>query len=78
MDHRFVIHTPLMWRDKRATWELAEELGGERLVELIREDSHSCYLGERGQRHDWGYGCGQCPACELRCKGWETYRSGPA
>jgi 7-cyano-7-deazaguanine synthase len=78
MDHRFVIHTPLMWRDKRATWELAEELGGERLVELIREDSHSCYLGERGQRHDWGYGCGQCPACELRRKGWEAYKSGPA
>jgi 7-cyano-7-deazaguanine synthase len=78
MDRRFVIHTPLMWRDKRATWELAAELGGERLVDLIREDSHSCYLGERGQHHDWGYGCGQCPACELRRKGWETYRSGPA
>ncbi|HXP04354.1 MAG TPA: 7-cyano-7-deazaguanine synthase QueC [Stellaceae bacterium] len=78
MDHRFVIHTPLMWRDKRATWELAEELGGERLVELIREESHSCYLGERGQRHDWGYGCGKCPACELRRKGWEAYKSGPA
>ena len=75
MDHRFVIHTPLMWRDKRATWQLAGELGGERLVELIREESHSCYLGERGQRHDWGYGCGQCPACDLRRKGWEAYRS---
>ena len=73
MEHRFVIHTPLMWRDKRATWELAEELGGEGLVELIREESHSCYLGERGERHDWGYGCGQCPACELRRKGWEAY-----
>ncbi|HEV2186213.1 MAG TPA: 7-cyano-7-deazaguanine synthase QueC [Stellaceae bacterium] len=76
MDRRFVIHTPLMWRDKRATWELAEELGGERLVELIREESHSCYLGERGQRHDWGYGCGKCPACELRRSGWEAYKSG--
>jgi len=78
MEHRFVIHTPLMWRDKRATWELAEELGGEGLVELIREESHSCYLGERGVRHDWGYGCGQCPACELRRKGWEAYRSATA
>jgi 7-cyano-7-deazaguanine synthase len=73
MDHRFAIHTPLMWRDKRATWELARELGGDRLVELIREDSHSCYLGERGVAHDWGYGCGECPACELRRKGWEAF-----
>jgi len=73
MDHRFVMHTPLMWRDKRATWELARELGGDVLVELIREESHSCYLGERGHRHDWGYGCGQCPACELRAKGWEAF-----
>jgi len=78
MEHRFVIHTPLMWRDKRATWELAEELGGERLVELIREESHSCYLGERGKRHDWCYGCGQCPACDLRRKGWDAYKSAAA
>jgi len=75
MDHRFVIHTPLMWRDKRATWELARELGGDALVELICEESHSCYLGERGQRHDWGYGCGTCPACDLRRKGWEAFRA---
>jgi 7-cyano-7-deazaguanine synthase len=73
MDRRFVIHTPLMWRDKRATWELAHDLGGDALVELIREESHSCYLGERGQRHDWGYGCGECPACDLRRKGWEAF-----
>jgi 7-cyano-7-deazaguanine synthase len=73
MDHRFVIHTPLMWRDKRATWELARKLGGAGLVELILEDSHSCYLGERGRRHEWGYGCGACPACELRRKGWEAF-----
>ncbi len=73
MDKRFVIHTPLMRRDKRATWELARELGGAALVELIREESHSCYLGERGQRHDWGYGCGQCPACDLRRGGWEAF-----
>jgi 7-cyano-7-deazaguanine synthase len=77
MDHRFAIHTPLMWRDKRATWELAHELGGAPLVELIREESHSCYLGERSWRHAWGYGCGQCPACELRRKGWEAYAGQP-
>jgi 7-cyano-7-deazaguanine synthase len=77
MDHRFVIHTPLMWRDKRATWELARELGGDRLVEAIREESHSCYLGERGRRHAWGHGCGTCPACDLRRKGWEAYAGQP-
>jgi 7-cyano-7-deazaguanine synthase len=78
MDHRFVIHTPLMWRDKGATWELARDLGGDPLVELIREESHSCYLGARGERHEWGYGCGECPACDLRRKGWETFVSGTA
>src|SRR5262249_10738427 len=74
MDRRFVLHTPLMWIDKAATWRLAQELGGEALVDLIREHSHSCYLGERGARHDWGHGCGQCPACRLRAKGWQAYR----
>jgi len=78
MDHRFVIHTPLMWRDKRATWELARELGDDALVELIREESHSCYLGERGRSHEWGYGCGGCPACDLRRKGWEAFDRGAA
>jgi 7-cyano-7-deazaguanine synthase len=73
MDRRFVIHTPLMWRDKRATWEFTRDLGGAPLIELIREESHSCYLGERGRRHDWGYGCGNCPACDLRRKGWEAF-----
>jgi 7-cyano-7-deazaguanine synthase len=73
MDCRFIIHTPLMWRDKAATWALAHRLGGDRLVELIREETHSCYLGDRSHRHDWGYGCGKCPACELRRRGWETY-----
>jgi 7-cyano-7-deazaguanine synthase len=67
------IHTPLMWLDKAATWLLAEELGGEGLVELIVEDSHTCYLGERGRRHEWGYGCGECPACRLRAAGWEKF-----
>ncbi|HTT81089.1 MAG TPA: 7-cyano-7-deazaguanine synthase QueC [Stellaceae bacterium] len=73
MDRRFVIHTPLMWRDKAATWALAEALGGAALVELIRTESHSCYRGERGQQHDWGHGCGACPACELRAAGYRRY-----
>jgi 7-cyano-7-deazaguanine synthase len=73
MDHRFVIDTPLMWRDKAATWALAEALGGDALVELIVEETHSCYLGDRAHRHPWGYGCGNCPACELRRRGWERF-----
>ncbi len=68
------IATPLMWLDKAATWQLAENLGGPALVELIRTGTHTCYLGERGTLHDWGYGCGTCPACELRAKGYRTYR----
>jgi 7-cyano-7-deazaguanine synthase len=73
MDHRSVIHTPLMWRDKSATWTLAGDLGGAPLVELIREETHSCYQGDRTHRHDWGYGCAECPACDLRRKGWEAF-----
>ncbi|HVH75692.1 MAG TPA: 7-cyano-7-deazaguanine synthase QueC [Stellaceae bacterium] len=73
MDRRFAIHTPLMWRDKAATWALAEKLGGGALVALIREATHSCYVGEREHRHAWGYGCGDCPACRLRRAGWERY-----
>ena len=73
MDRRFVLHTPLMWRDKAATWVLAETLGGRALVELILEQSHTCYLGDRSRRHPWGYGCGTCPACDLRRKGWDAY-----
>ncbi|WP_420132887.1 7-cyano-7-deazaguanine synthase QueC [Rhodopseudomonas sp.] len=68
------LHTPLMWLDKAATWQLAHDLGGAALVDLIREHSHTCYLGERGARHDWGYGCGECPACALRAKGWREYQ----
>ena len=68
------IETPLMWLDKAATWQLAEELGGSPLVELIRSGTHTCYLGERGELHDWGYGCGTCPACELRARGYRAYR----
>jgi 7-cyano-7-deazaguanine synthase len=78
MDRRFVVHTPLMWRDKAATWALAERLGGAPLVALIRELTHSCYLGDRTQRHDWGYGCGDCPACRLRRAGWQRFTAAPA
>jgi len=73
MNHRFVIHTPLMWRDKAATWVLAEALGGAALVSLIREETHSCYAGDRTHRYDWGCGCAACPACDLRRRGWEAY-----
>ena len=78
MDSRFVLHTPLMWLDKAATWRLAESLGGTSLVDLIREQSHSCYLGDRTHHHDWGYGCGTCPACDLRRAGWARYRADAA
>ena len=73
MAKKFELHTPLMWLDKASTWKLAHELGGAGLVDLIREHSHTCYLGERGAQHDWGYGCGECPACALRAKGWREY-----
>ncbi|MDZ7651531.1 MAG: 7-cyano-7-deazaguanine synthase QueC [Burkholderiaceae bacterium] len=73
MDRRVVLETPLMWRDKAATWALAHELGGAPLVEIIRRDTHSCYLGARDE-HDWGAGCGTCPACELRAAGWRRWR----
>lgn len=69
------LQTPLMWLDKAATWQLAEDLGSAPLVELIRTDTHTCYLGERGTLHDWGHGCGTCPACELRAKGYNEYRN---
>jgi len=72
-----VLHTPLMWRDKAATWALAEALGGQQLVEIVLEQTHTCYLGDRSQRHAWGYGCGSCPACDLRRKGWESYAATP-
>ena len=76
MESRLVIETPLMWRDKVATWELAHRLGGEALVELLRRETHSCYQGDRSQLHQWGHGCGSCPACELRRKGYEAWLSG--
>jgi len=74
MNRRFVLETPLMWRDKAATWELAHSLGGDALVETIRVETHSCYLGDRTRLHDFGYGCGTCPACELRADGWRRWR----
>ncbi|WP_297297520.1 7-cyano-7-deazaguanine synthase QueC [uncultured Methylovirgula sp.] len=75
MEAKFSLETPLMWLDKAATWTLAEELGGPALVDLILEETHTCYLGERGMRHEWGYGCGTCPACTLRARGWAKYRA---
>ncbi|MFZ2217935.1 MAG: 7-cyano-7-deazaguanine synthase QueC [Rhodoferax sp.] len=83
MDKRYLIDTPLMWIDKAATWRMAFELGeksgvaggGQALVDLIVEHTHTCYLGDREHRHDWGYGCGTCPACELRARGYERFAS---
>jgi 7-cyano-7-deazaguanine synthase len=72
------IETPLMFIDKAATWALARSLGGDDLVELLIEHTHTCYLGERGQRHAWGYGCGACPACELRARGHRQWRAATA
>ena len=73
MDRALVIDTPLMWRDKARVWSLAAELGGMPLVSLINETSHTCYLGDHETRHDWGFGCGICPACQLRAKGWRQF-----
>ena len=75
MNTELTIETPLMWLDKSATWQLADQLGGMALIDLIRTETHTCYLGERRQLHDWGYGCGHCPACELRAKGFANYRA---
>ena len=80
MATRLKVETPLMWIDKKETWQLAEQSGGQALVDLIRTATHTCYLGERGALHPWGYGCGSCPACELRARGYQQYAqaSGPA
>lgn len=75
MDRPYSIETPLMWLDKAETWDLAETLGGQALVDLVLEETHTCYLGDRTQRHDWGYGCGTCPACELRANGYTKWRA---
>lgn len=77
LDRRLVLHTPLMWRDKAQTFALATSLGGKPLLDLVVEDSHSCYLGDRTKRHAWGFGCGHCPACELRANGYAAYLVSP-
>lgn len=78
MQRRFVLETPLMWRDKAASWALADALGGEALISLILEETHTCYQGNRTRRHDWGYGCANCPACALRARGWRDWSHAPA
>jgi 7-cyano-7-deazaguanine synthase len=73
LDTAMTIDTPLMWLDKAETWALTEKIGGEPLIDLVVEHTHSCYLGDREHRHDWGYGCGMCPSCDLRGKGYRTW-----
>ena len=73
MDQRFVLHTPLMWIDKAQTWALARDLGGEALTQLVIDHTHTCYLGDRTHKHAWGFGCGTCPACNLRAKGYAEF-----
>ena len=75
MDADFALETPLSSLTKAESWRLAESLGGSSLVDAIVEHSHSCYLGVRGERWEWGYGCGSCPACVLRARGWHEYAS---
>jgi 7-cyano-7-deazaguanine synthase len=75
MDRRLVIHTPLMWIDKAATFEMAQEIGGAPFVDLLVEETHTCYLGDRSRRHPWGYGCGTCPACRLRADGFAKWKA---
>lgn len=75
LDRRLTIETPLMWLDKAETFAMARDLGGEPLLQLIVEETHSCYLGERSIRHEWGYGCGTCPACDLRAHGWRKFKA---
>jgi len=75
LNEEMLIETPLMWSDKAQIWALAQTLGGAALVDVIVEHTHTCYLGQREQRHAWGYGCGQCPACELRSAGWRRWQA---
>jgi 7-cyano-7-deazaguanine synthase len=75
LDYPLTIETPLMWIDKAATWKMANDIGGELLINIIKNDTHTCYLGDRTKRHSWGFGCGTCPACELRKSGWEKFNS---
>ncbi|RUW54569.1 7-cyano-7-deazaguanine synthase QueC [Mesorhizobium sp. M1A.F.Ca.ET.072.01.1.1] len=73
MDHRFIVHTPLMWIDKAETWRMADVLGGKALINLIRDKTHTCYDGNRTEQHVWGWGCGHCPSCELRANGYRQF-----
>lgn len=73
LDRKLVLETPLMFIDKGATWALAHQLGGTDLVDLIRRETHTCYTGDRSTLHEWGHGCGTCPACELRARGWQEW-----
>lgn len=75
LDYPLIIETPLMWIDKAATWKMANEIGGNRLINIIKNDTHTCYLGDRSVSHDWGFGCGNCPACELRKTGWNRFNT---
>lgn len=75
LDYPLSIETPLMWIDKAATWKMANDIGGDRLINIIKNDTHTCYLGDRSVSHDWGFGCGTCPACELRKDGWNKFNT---
>ena len=75
LERRLRIETPLMWIDKAQTWQMAQDLGGQQLVDLVVQDTHTCYQGQREVLHDWGYGCGSCPACDLRAKGWQRWKA---
>ncbi|MEA2933889.1 MAG: 7-cyano-7-deazaguanine synthase [Variibacter sp.] len=75
MDRRFIVDTPLMWIDKAQTWALAERLGGKPLVDIIVDETHTCYLGARAPQHEWGRGCGECPACRLRADGYVKWKA---
>lgn len=75
LDKPIAIETPLMFVDKAGTWEMASKLGGKALIDIVVEDTHTCYLGDRSHRHAWGYGCGSCPACALRAKGWNEWHA---
>jgi len=73
LDKRVTIHTPLMWIDKAETFALARTIAGQPFLDLVVEDTHSCYVGDRAHRHPWGYGCGECPACQLRAQGFAKF-----
>ena len=73
LDMPFIIETPLMRLSKAETWALAEHVGGDPFVELVRNETHTCYMGDHQHRHVWGYGCGECPACKLRAQGWASW-----